>query len=387
MSNELILKIENLRKLFPAERKLFGKVKLFVHAVDGVSYEIRKGESLALVGESGCGKTTTGKILVGLYEPTSGRIIIEGKDVTPYLFHHKAKVREYLKEMYLERFKQPSELDGDIDEQMYSLYKELGENDKAFINHFLKDRGKKISELRRKVQMIFQDPYESLNPRMTIFDIIAEPLNIHNIGTVKEREEKVAQLLVDVGLTPPDTFMFRFPHELSGGQRQRVAIARALILNPTFVVADEPTSMLDVSIRTGIMKLMMKLADEYNMSYLYITHDLAVARYMSSRIAVMYLGKIVEMGDIEEVLHHPQHPYTKALLTAVPIPDPEYKKGEPDIKGSVAKPINPPPRCRFYERCPLATEKCEKLPHPELKRIDEDHYVACHVVTGEVKGK
>ncbi|MCD6450459.1 MAG: ABC transporter ATP-binding protein [Thermotogaceae bacterium] len=385
--SDLILKIENLRKLFPAERRVFGKVNLFVHAVDGVSYEIKRGESLALVGESGCGKTTTGKILVGLYEPTSGRVLIEGEDVTPYLIQNKKRVIEYLKDMYLNKFKKGEIPSSEVDKNMYELYKKLGENESAFINHFMKDRGKKMIDLRKKVQMIFQDPYESLNPRMTIYDIVAEPLNIHNIGTIKEREDRVADLLADVGLTPPDSFLFRFPHELSGGQRQRVAIARALILNPTFVVADEPTSMLDVSIRTGIMKLMMKLADEYDMSYLYITHDLAVARYMANKIAVMYLGKIVEMGDIEEVLHNPLHPYTKALLTAVPVPDPEHKRGEPDIKGSVAKPINPPPRCRFYDRCPLATKECEKLPHPELKEVAPNHWVACYVVAGDVKAK
>ncbi|QTA37588.1 ABC transporter ATP-binding protein [Thermosipho ferrireducens] len=322
-SNDIILKVKSLKKFFAADRGLFMKVKHFVHAVDDVSFEIIRGKSLGLVGESGCGKTTTGKVIVGLEAPTEGEIFIDGKEI-----------HEYTSKL----------------------------------------------EYHRKVQMIFQDPYESLNPRMTIFDIISEPLNIHNIGNLQEREEKVKNLLQEVGLTPPSSFMWRYPHELSGGQRQRVAIARALVLDPTFIVADEPTSMLDVSVRTGVMNLMMELQEKHGMSYLYITHDFAVARYMCDKIAVMYLGKIVEYANTEELLSNPMHPYTKALLTAVPVPDPEYQKGEPDIVGSVSKPINPPPICRFYERCPLKEKICKTQHHPELKDLGNEHYVACHLI-------
>ena len=200
--------------------------------------------------------------------------------------------------------------------------------------------------------MIFQDPFESLNPRRTVYDTIAEPLTVQRIGSVREREERAMRLLELVGLTPPSTFLFRYPHELSGGQRQRIAIARALVVDPAFVVADEPTSMLDVSIRISIMDLMLKLAEQLNVSYLYITHDLAVARYMCDRIAVMYLGKIVEMGETEELLGNPQHPYTRALLASVPVPDPAHHREGADIRGGISKAINPPPRCRFIDRCP-----------------------------------
>jgi len=283
----------------------------------------------------------------------ANRVVEKQQQGRFWLYEGESSARKYIESTYLEKFLSMSEGDLKRIEGVEGLYAQrfadLGKNRSKFIEEFLKDRRERVGQLRRRVQMIFQDPYESLNP-----------MNIHDVGTIKEREERVADILASVGLTPPETFMFRFPHELSGGQRQRVAIARALILNPSFVVADEPTSMLDVSIRTGIMKLMMKLAQDYNMSYLYITHDLAVARYMSNNIAVMYLGKIVETGATEEVLHHPLHPYTKALLTAVPIPDPEEKRGEPNIKGSVPKPINPPKRCRFYNRCPYAVEHCEK---------------------------
>ena len=286
------------------QASIFSRAKAHIHAVDGLNFEIEPGSSLGLVGESGCGKTTTGKLLVRLLEPTEGAIHLRNQEGELQDIAHRA--------------------------------------------------GTSLQIFRRRVQMIFQDPYESLNPRRTIFDTVAEPLSVQNLGTLPERQDKVAELLHLVGLTPPDQFMYRFPHELSGGQRQRVAIARALIIDPVFVVADEPTSMLDVSIRIGVMQLMSELADRFGVSYLYITHDLAVARYMTQEIGVMYLGKIVEMAPTEELLAHPQHPYTKALLAATPVPDPRLGRDPIEIKGGVSKPINPPNRCRFYDRCPIA---------------------------------
>ncbi len=324
MKNDFLISVRNLKKYFDAESRLFRRTELFVHAVDGVSFDIEEGSSLGLVGESGCGKTTTGRIIVKLEKPTAGKIFLKRENVT------------------------------DIDRA------------KQFAYH-------------KKVQMIFQDPYEALNPRMTIFDIVAEPLNIHGIGDREDREERVAKTLHEVGMSPAEAFLFRYPHELSGGQRQRVAIARALILDPIFVVADEPTSMLDVSVRTGVMELMMELQRSYKMSYLYITHDLAVARYMCDRIAVMYLGKIVEVGDTEEVLANALHPYTQALLSAVAVPDPEVKRAEPRIKGGIGRPVNPPPECRFLQRCPKAVDYCKKNPHPPLVEMSTGHVVACYV--------
>ncbi|MFN2159691.1 MAG: ABC transporter ATP-binding protein [Anaerolineales bacterium] len=327
--HEPIVQIQKLKKLYPLAGGLFKKVDTFIHAVDGISFDIADGESLALVGESGSGKTTTGKLLVRLVEPTSGEIVM--------------RINGYEKD--IARLKS-SELKG----------------------------------FRRHVQMIFQDPYESLNPRRTIFDTIAEPLAVQGIGDIAEREQLVAHYLELVGLIPPETFLFRYPHELSGGQRQRIAIARALVVVPTFVVADEPTSMLDVSIRTGIMHLMQDLAEQMGVTYLYITHDLAVARYMSNRLAVMYLGKIVEMGEMEELLRNPLHPYTKALLSAVPVPDPTITRDAPNIIGSIAKPINPIPRCRFYDRCPVAEKVCEENDHPPLDDKGAGHLAACYLV-------
>ncbi len=319
---ETLLRVENLAKLFPVQKGLFRRAREFIHAVDGVSFEIRPQETLGLVGESGCGKTTTGKLLVRLLKPTSGHIYLNGKDIAQL-------------------------------------------------------EGRELKQFHRTVQMIFQDPYGSLNPRHTIFQIVSEPLKVQGIGTVLEREARVAQMLELVGLSPAESFLFRYPHELSGGQRQRVAIARAMIINPSFIVADEPTSMLDVSIRTGVMKLMRDLQKEFGISYLYITHDLAVARYMCDRIAVMYLGKIVELGPTEAVIQNPLHPYTKALISAVPVPDPERGRPPVALKGEVPSLADPPPRCRFYDRCPIATEYCRTHDHPPLEEKAGRH-VACY---------
>lgn len=310
-TNIPLVRVEGLQKLFPISSGIFKKSISKIHAVDDVSFSINRCESLALVGESGSGKTTTGKLLVKLLDLTSGNIFIQN-------------------------------------------------NGNALDVPNL--RGKELKQFRKYVQMIFQDPYESLNPRLTIFDAIAEPLTVQGTFNLAEREMKVAEILELVGLTPAGTYMFRYPHELSGGQRQRVAIARALIVEPVFVVADEPTSMLDVSIRTGVMQLMQDLARRLGMTYLYITHDLSVARYMSDRLAVMYLGKIVEMGATEEVLANPIHPYTQALISAVPVPDPSYKRKVPNIKGSITKPIDPLPRCRFFDRCPMQFSACKDEP-------------------------
>ncbi len=331
-----LIKVENLSLYFPVGSSFFQRSKSHIHAVDEISFSIPLGRSLALVGESGCGKTSTGKLLTRLVDPTGGHIYLRGKD-------------------------------GSL-------------ADLAAL------KGDELKRFRRRVQMIFQDPYESLNPRLTIFDTVAEPLLVQGLGSLGEREEMVARLLEQVGLTPASSFLFRFPHELSGGQRQRVAIARALVVRPDFVVADEPTSMLDVSIRTGVMNLMMELADQLGLSYLYITHDLAVARYTSHELAVMYMGKIVEHGETEEVLANPLHPYTQALISAVPAPDPAYQRPAPAIRGGISKPIDPAPRCRFYERCLRAAQTaggdpvCRENDHPRLEDKGGGHFAACYKV-------
>ena len=323
-----LVSVQGLTKLFPVTNSLFRRASSYIHAVDGLSFDLIQGESFGLVGESGCGKTTVGKLLTKLLEPTSGSI----------------------------RFRAENGVYWDISQI----------------------RKRELKAFRRRAQMIFQDPYESINPRRTIYDTVAEPLVVQGIGSPQIRLDTVNQLLELMGLTPASSMLFRYPHELSGGQRQRVAIARALAIGPSFVVADEPTSMLDVSIRASIMNLMLSLAQQLGITYLYITHDLAVARYMCQRVAVMYLGKIVEVAETEELLRNPLHPYTRALLSAVPIPDPDFRRGPVNIKGEVTRPIDPPSRCRFYDRCPMAAEVCRANPHPPLVDHGGGHLAACY---------
>ncbi|HLE46219.1 MAG TPA: ABC transporter ATP-binding protein [Thermoplasmata archaeon] len=331
-TGDVVYRVENLFKLFPIKAGFLGSLfgpEQHVHAVDGVSFDIRQGEILGVVGESGCGKTTTGRILVRLETPTSGHLYFRGTDIATM-------------------------------------------------------RGSELKEFRRKVQMIFQDPYESLNPRFTVFATVAEPLLVHGVGeTYDEREEMVAHALENAELKPAEEYMYRFPHELSGGQRQRVAIARALVLRPEFVVADEPVSMLDVSIRAGIMNLMLNLREQYEIPFMFISHDVSVTRYMSHRIAVMYLGNIVELASSEEVIKNPMHPYTEALLSAVPVPDPKSKHGRVEIKGELPSPINVPSGCTFHPRCLYRREICKEV-RPVLREVLPGHWVQCHFA-GEIK--
>ncbi|MGQ9565485.1 MAG: ABC transporter ATP-binding protein [Candidatus Bathyarchaeales archaeon] len=325
---EEIVRVENLRKWFPVRmgfwETLLTRKQLFVRAVDGVSFEIKKAEIFGLAGESGSGKTTTGRLVLKLIDPTSGKIFFEGKDLAP-----------------------------------------LSE--------------KEMKPVRKRMQIVFQDPYESLNPRMTIADIMAEPLRIQKIGNEEDIEKRVHQALENVQLVPPEEFLFRFPHELSGGQRQRVATGRALVLDPSFIVADEPVSMLDVSIRAEVLNLMVDLVKKFGVSFLYITHDLALARHICDRIAIMYLGKIMEKGTAEQVILEPLHPYTQALISAVPVPDPESARVEVVITGEIPSPINPPPGCRFHTRCPVVVGEICRTKEPQLVDVGNGHMVACHL--------
>ncbi|RLF19101.1 MAG: oligopeptide ABC transporter ATP-binding protein [Thermoprotei archaeon] len=313
------IEVKNLTKFFPVKALFF--TKGWVRAVDNVSFTIFKGETFGLVGESGCGKTTLGRLLIRLIEPTSGTVYFDGVNI-------------------------------------YSL------------------KGKDLREFRKRAQIVFQDPYSSLNPRMVVFDIIAEAIEATHAKIPINIEDHIVSLLEQVGLSKEH--LYRYPHEFSGGQRQRIAIARALAVNPEFIVLDEPTSALDVSVQAQILNLLKDLQKKYGFTYLFISHDLAVVKYMSHRIAVMYLGKIVELARSEELFERPLHPYTQILLSAIPIPDPKIVRTRKRLKpkGEPPSPINPPTGCRFHPRCPYAMTKC-RVSEPPLVEIERDHYVAC----------
>jgi oligopeptide transport system ATP-binding protein len=321
MINEVLLEVKNLKKYFPIKKGIFSKTVAHVKAVDGVDFYVKNGETLGLVGESGCGKSTTGRVILRLLEATEGTVIFQGKDIMT-----------------------------------------LGKEE--------------LQEMRRNMQIIFQDPYASLNPRMTVGDIIGEALDIHRIAKGRKREEKILELLNEVGLRPQH--IRRYPHEFSGGQRQRIGIARALALYPRFIVCDEPVSALDVSIQAQIINLMEELQEKFGLTYLFIAHDLSVVKHISDRVAVMYLGKIVELADKDELYESPLHPYTRALLSAIPIPDPELKRQRILLEGDVPSPVDPPRGCRFHTRCREAQDICREQ-DPEFKDVGDGHFVACHL--------
>jgi len=356
--SELILEVQGLCKEFPLPRGLGGALRRMprkaVHAVDGVSFDLRRGEILALVGESGCGKTTTALTLMGLVQADEGTIRFNGQDVTHLSERPGAAPRASM-----------AALNGKAYRKEPSVFPALT-----------------MKRLRRQMQMVFQDPYESLNPRTTVFEAVAEPLEVHALTTGKEDKlARVRQALEDSGLSPAEVFMGRRPHELSGGQRQRVVIAGALVLQPSLLIADEPVSMLDVSIRAEILNLPEGLRSRRGISILYITHDLGTAAYFTDRIAVMYLGRIAEIGPTRQVLANPQHPYTRALLSVIPVPNPRLRRQRIILGGETPNPVDVPHGCRFHPRCPVAFDRCQEV-DPALTLVGPNHEAACLLVAG-----
>lgn len=326
IGQENLVEVKNLKKWFPVQKSFLDQLLAghtdYVRAVDDVSFNIRRGEVFGLAGESGSGKTTVGRLVIGLEKPTSGTVTFEGIDLN-----------------------------------------RLSAED--------------LRKMRRRMQVIFQDPMASLNPRMTLGESISHGLKIHYPEQAKHHRDLTLQIMEKVGLTPPKFFYNKFPHQISGGQRQRVVIARALITKPDLILADEPIAMADVSVRALLLDLMVQLKNEFNLTYLFITHDLATAKYICNRIGVLYLGRLAEVGDLREIYSYPLHPYTQALLAAVPVPNPHKRRTQPMPEGEIPNPIHPPPGCRFHPRCPMAQQDCS-VNLPELREVRPGHFVACH---------
>ena len=319
--SKVLLKVENLKKYFPIRTGMFARHTGDVRAVDDISFEVYEGETLGIVGESGCGKSTTGRVIMRLHEPTDGKVTFDGVELTGL-------------------------------------------------------SAEEMRKTRREIQMVFQDPYASLNPRHTVEKILMEPLIVHGIGTAAEQKKKVIEYLEIVGLS--SYHAKRYPHQFSGGQRQRIGIARALMTNPKLIIADEPVSALDVSIQAQVLNLMQKLQEDLNLTYIFIAHDLGVVRHISNRVGVMYLGRMVELAPSENLYAEPLHPYTQALLSAVPIPDPVYEREQILLTGDIPSPSSPPTGCTFHTRCPLAMDMCKKQV-PQFKEVKPGHSVACHL--------